>query len=126
MTQTTNQADLLAKYDRDGYLIFRDVLDADLVARASEHVGRLMREHPDVRPEDLGNTHLPTDRFWLELVSDPRLLAIAEMFIGPDIALFASHYICKPPRSNRPVLWHQDGAGWPLEPMNAVTLWLAV
>jgi phytanoyl-CoA hydroxylase len=126
MTQTTNPADLLAKYDRDGYLIFRDVLDADLVARASEHVGWLMREHPDVRPEDLGNTHLPTDRFWLDLVSDPRLLDIAELFIGPDIALFASHYISKQPFEGKPVLWHQDGAFWPLEPMEVVTLWLAV
>lgn len=126
MTQTANAADLLARYDRDGYLIFRDVVDADLVARAGEHVARLMREHPDVRPEDLGNTHLPTDRFWLELVSDPRLLAVAELFIGPDIALFASHYIAKQPFSGKPVLWHQDGAFWPLEPMEVVTLWLAV
>ena len=42
---------------------------------------------------------------------------------GPDIALFASHYISEP---GQPVLWHQDGAYWPLEPMNVVTLWLAV
>jgi ectoine hydroxylase-related dioxygenase (phytanoyl-CoA dioxygenase family) len=49
-----------------------------------------------------------------------------EQFIGPNIALFASHYINKPPFSGRPVLWHQDGSYWPLEPMDVVTLWLAV
>jgi ectoine hydroxylase-related dioxygenase (phytanoyl-CoA dioxygenase family) len=62
----------------------------------------------------------------VRLVSDERLLDIAEQFVGPDIALFASHYICKPAGSGRPVLWHQDGAHWPLEPMEVVTLWLAI
>src|SRR5262249_37324051 len=44
----------------------------------------------------------------------------------PDIALFASAYLCKPPRDGQPVLWHQDGSYWPLDPMEVVTLWLAV
>ncbi|MBA2296283.1 MAG: phytanoyl-CoA dioxygenase family protein, partial [Actinobacteria bacterium] len=38
----------------------------------------------------------------------------------------ATHYLCKPPRTGRPVLWHQDGAFWPLEPMEVTTLWLAI
>ena len=66
------------------------------------------------------------DPFWVRLVSDERLLDIAEIFVGPDIALFASHYICKPPSDGHAVLWHQDGSYWPLEPMEVVTLWLAV
>jgi hypothetical protein len=65
------------------------------------------------------------DPFWVRLISDPRLLDIAEVFIGPDIALFASHYIAKPPYDGQAVLWHQDGSFWPLEPMQVVTLWLA-
>ena len=48
------------------------------------------------------------------------------MFVGPNIALFASHYLCKPAVRGPPVLWHQDGSYWPLEPMEVVTLWLAV
>jgi ectoine hydroxylase-related dioxygenase (phytanoyl-CoA dioxygenase family) len=59
-------------------------------------------------------------------VGDERLLDIAQQFIGPDIALFASHYISKPPYDGQAVLWHQDGNYWPLEPMEVVTLWLAV
>jgi phytanoyl-CoA hydroxylase len=51
---------------------------------------------------------------------------IAAEFVGPDVALFATHYICKPPRDGQAVLWHQDGSYWPLEPMEVVTLWLAV
>ena len=66
------------------------------------------------------------DPFWIRLISDSRLLDIAELFVGPNIALFASHYLSKPPVEGLPVLWHQDGSYWPLEPMQVVTLWLAV
>ncbi|MFM7321155.1 MAG: phytanoyl-CoA dioxygenase family protein [Armatimonadota bacterium] len=112
--------------DRDGYVIFRNVLDADLVAEASAHVDWLAARHPDLRPENYHHRLMRTDPFWLRLVSDPRLLDIAQQYIGPDIALFASHYICKPAGDGLPVLWHQDGAYWPLAPMDVVTLWLAV
>jgi ectoine hydroxylase-related dioxygenase (phytanoyl-CoA dioxygenase family) len=113
-------------FDRDGYVIFRDVIDADLIAEASDHVAWLERQHPEVRPEQLGHIYLRDDPFWVRLISDDRLVDIAARFIGDDVALFASHYISKPPYTGQPVLWHQDSAFWPLEPMEVVTLWLAV
>ncbi len=114
------------QFERDGYVVFRNVLDAELIQEASQHVEWLQKKHPDLRPEHLGHTLVRHDPFWLRLVSDDRLLDIAEQFIGPNIALFASHYISKPPGDGMPVLWHQDGSYWPLEPMEVVTLWLAV
>ncbi len=114
------------RFARDGYVVLRDVLDPDLVAEADAHVDWLLERHPDLRGEQLGHELAIGDPFWLRLVSDDRLLDIAEQFIGPDIALFATHYICKPPHTGQPVLWHQDGAFWPLEPMEVVTLWLAI
>lgn len=114
------------QFDREGYAIFNDVLDADLIQEASDHVEWLMAKNPGLRPEQLHHGLVRDDPFWVRLVSDDRLLDIAEQFIGPNIALFASHYICKMPFSGQPVLWHQDGSYWPLEPMEVVTLWLAV
>jgi phytanoyl-CoA hydroxylase len=120
------KAEWRQQYEEQGYLVVPHVLDAALIQAASDHVEWLQRKHPELRPERLGHTLLPDDPFWLRLVSDDRLLDIAELFIGPNIALFASHYICKPGTDGLPVLWHQDGAYWPLEPMEVVTLWLAV
>ena len=114
------------QYEREGYALFPGALDADLISEASDHVSWLQAKHPHLRPEQLGHTLMTHDAFWVRLVSDPRLLDIAEQFIGPNIALFASHYISKPPFDGQPVLWHQDGSYWPLEPMEVVTLWLAV
>jgi ectoine hydroxylase-related dioxygenase (phytanoyl-CoA dioxygenase family) len=129
-------SDLKSAYDTDGYVIIRNAieegLDArfarhapDLAAEAVEHCKWLIARHPELRPEDLGHSLVPDDPFWVRLVSDDRLLDIAEAFIGPNIALFASHYIVKPPRTGKPVLWHQDGSYWPLDPMEVITIWLA-
>jgi Phytanoyl-CoA dioxygenase (PhyH) len=124
MDQTRTQPK--AQFDQDGYAIFRQVIDPELVAEASRHIDWLQQQHPDLRPEQLGHTLVAQDPFWVRLISDERLLDVAQQFIGPNIALFASHYISKPPFDGQPVLWHQDGSYWPLEPMEVVTLWLAV
>jgi ectoine hydroxylase-related dioxygenase (phytanoyl-CoA dioxygenase family) len=116
---------IVEQFDRDGYVIVRDVLDDGLIGEMREHVEWLNRTYPG-RVETEDHNRVRFDAFWLRVVSDPRLLDIAEAFIGPDIALFASSYFTKQPYTGVPVLWHQDGVFWPLEPMEVVTVWLAV
>ena len=113
------------RYDEQGYVIVRDAIDADLARETAEHVHWLAKRNPDVRPEKFGHDMLVADPFMHRLVGDDRLLDIVEQFIGPNIALFAAHYIAKPPRTGQKVLWHQDGTYWPLEPMEVTTIWLA-
>jgi hypothetical protein len=88
--------DAIEQYERDGYAIFRNVIDADLVAEADQHVRWLGAKYPDLRPEHYHHPLMRDDAFWVRLVSDERLLDIAQFFLGPDIACFTSHYICKP------------------------------
>jgi len=101
-----------AEYAEQGFSIIRNVVPSDLLAEVRTHVDWLIRKYPDLRPE--------------RLVSDTRLVDIAEFFLGPDVACFTAHYICKPAFTGQPVLWHQDGAYWTLSPMEALTVWLAV
>src|SRR3712207_3858726 len=92
MVALTDKRELLqgkAQYDRDGYAIFKNVLDEDLIPEAKNHVQWLMQKHPELRPEHLGHTLVNQDPFWVRLISDHRLLDVAELFIGPNIALFA-------------------------------------
>ena len=116
------QKQLRKQYQEDGYLIFKKVLDVNLLQETSNHVDWLMEKNPDLRPENLGHFLMSDDPFWVRLVGDGRLLDIAEIFVGENIALFASHYISKPSSDGRPVLWHQDGSYWPLEPMEVPTV----
>jgi ectoine hydroxylase-related dioxygenase (phytanoyl-CoA dioxygenase family) len=127
MTRATERRSLaVEQFERDGYVLFPDVLDAELIAEASRHVEWLAEKNPGLRSEQFHHHLMLNDPFWVRLIRDDRLLDIAEQFIGPNIALFASHYISKPPHDGQAVLWHQDGSYWPLEPMEVVTLWLAV
>ncbi len=114
------------RYERDGYVLYPRVLDEDLVQEARRHVEWLIARHPGTPWERLDLQLARDDPFWRRVTGDDRLLDIAEQFIGPDIALFATGYICKPPFEGQQVLWHQDGSYWPLDPMEVVTLWVAI
>ncbi len=115
-----------AEYEEQGFSIIRGVVPPELLDEVRAHVDWLTRKYPDLRPEHFHHPLIRNDAFWARLVSDPRLVDIGEFFLGPDLACFTAHYICKPPYDGHPVLWHQDGAYWALEPMEALTVWLAV
>ena len=117
--------DLQIDYDRKGYTIARKAIDTNLATEMVDHINWLGKKHPDTRPEGYHHNMLVNDPFMHRLVGDDRLLDIAEQFIGPNIALFAAHYIAKSPGTGRAVQWHQDGSYWPLEPMEVTTLWVA-
>ena len=117
---------ILSTYEEEGYVIVPNVLDEDLCAEARDHVDWLLEKNPELRPEQLGHFLATKDAFWIRLVSDDRLLDVAELFLGPDLGLFATHYIAKRPGDGKAVPWHQDGSYWPLEPMQVVTFWLAL
>lgn len=117
--------DLRKEYDQNGYTIAHNAIDPDLAEETAQHVQWLIEKHPGVRPERLHHNLLAHDPFMHRLVGDERLLDIAEQFLGPNIALFAAHYIAKRPSDGQAVQWHQDGSYWPLEPMEVTTLWVA-
>jgi len=78
-------------------------------------------------PEHMDSPHFFSPKLFDWLLHDD-VLDLVEPLIGPDIALFASHFICKPPAVGKRVPWHEDSAIWKgrLEPMKVVTVWLAV
>ncbi|MDE2856071.1 MAG: phytanoyl-CoA dioxygenase family protein [Chloroflexota bacterium] len=117
--------DLRKEYDEKGYVIVREAIDAGLARETAAHVHWLAERNPDIRPEKFGHNMLVSDPFMHRLVSDERLVDIVEQFLGSNIAMWAAHYIAKPPRHGQKVLWHQDGSYWPLEPMEVTTIWLA-
>ena len=59
---------------------------------------------------------------------DDAILGLVEPILGPDLALFSTHFICKPKGNGRRVPWHEDSAYWKgqIEPMEVATVWLAL
>ncbi len=117
---------ILDQYETQGYAIIRNVIDQDLLLEADAHVRWLANKYPELRPEHYHHPLMRDDAFWVRIVTDPRLLDIAELLLGSNLACFTAHYICKPPHNGHPVFWHQDGAYWKLTPMDALTVWLAI
>ena len=63
-----------------------------------------------------------------EWALDESVLGLVEPILGPDLALFSTHFICKPKGNGKRVPWHEDSAYWKsqINPMEVVTVWLAL
>src|SRR5437868_3326892 len=117
------------QFGRDGYWICRRPLFPEPKFRAlKETFERILAQRPEgKKPEDLDVPHYAYPELFQWLFAD-EVLDTVEQFVGPDIALWSSHFISKPPGKGRAVPWHEDSAYWKgmLEPQEVVTVWLAI
>jgi len=116
-------------YRREGYLLHRQPVfpQAKFDALRRHFEDKLNRLPPGYRPEAMDVPHF-TDLKLFDFLFSDEVLDLVEPIIGPNIALFSSHFICKPKGNGRKVPWHEDSAYWKgmLEPMEVVTVWLAI
>ena len=116
-------------YRREGYLLFGEpVLAQAKFDRLKNHFeAKLAALPPGERPENMDVPHF-TDPALFEWLFADEVLDMVEPLIGPDIALFSSHFICKPKGNGKRVPWHEDSSYWKgmIEPMEVVTVWLAI
>jgi ectoine hydroxylase-related dioxygenase (phytanoyl-CoA dioxygenase family) len=78
--------------------------------------------------DELDTPHFRDERLLEFLLSD-EILDLVETLIGPNIALWSSHFICKDPYVGRATPWHEDSAFWKGRLSNydqVVTVWLAI
>ena len=62
-----------------------------------------------------------------DLARHPAALSAATQLLNyPKLRLFATRILCKLPGENLEIPWHQDSAYWPLWPMKAVSVWVAL
>ena len=63
---------------------------------------------------------------WLDaVVRNETILEAVSRLLGPDLLLWNSGFVIKPPGSGYFASWHQDLLYWGLDPQEAVTAWLA-
>lgn len=119
----------VSAYHREGYLIYPEAIfpEAKFQKLKAHFEQKLAELPPDVRPESMDVPHF-ADTALFEWLFAPEVLDLVEPITGPDIALFSSHFICKPKGDGRRVPWHEDSAYWKgqVDPMEIVTVWLAI
>jgi hypothetical protein len=122
-------ADDVTRFRDEGFLIFRQpVLSPARFESLKTTFEEILKALPEEeRPEAMDVPHFMHPNL-LEWALDPLILALVEPITGPDIALFSTHFICKPKGNGKRVPWHEDSAYWKgqVEPMEIVTVWLAL
>lgn len=117
------------KYRREGWVkIDRPIFSPDKFQRLKDHFEKKLAALPaGERPEGMDVPHF-TDLALFEWLLAPEVLDLVEPLLGPDIALFSSHFICKPKGNGKRVPWHEDSAYWRgmIYPAEVVTVWLAI
>lgn len=124
-----NQDDV-QKYFREGYLMYeRPVLRQAQFEGLKDRFELLLYQQTKAgrRPEAIDTPHFGDHKLFEWLFSDS-VLDLVEPLIGPDIALFSSHFIAKPAGNGKRVPWHEDSFYWKdlLDPMHVCTVWLAI
>jgi len=108
-------------FDRDGYVVLRDRIPADLLARLQEASARWIDASYDGAADRLyadrpsgrvlwrvDYIHDKGDAVSLELLGSPAVLGIAESLAGPDFVPTYESLVVKMPGDGAPVPWHQD------------------
>jgi len=122
-------AEEVSRFREQGYLIYgHDVLPPTKFQALQRHFEELLAALPEgVRPEEMDVPHF-SDPALFEWLFDDAVLDLVEPILGPDIALFSSHFLCKPAGHGKRVPWHEDSYYWKhmLDPIDVVTIWLAI
>lgn len=122
-------APALAHYHREGYTIFNQPVLAPekFAALKATFEGILADLPPNERPEAMDVPHFMHPEL-LQWAFDHSILDLVAPIVGSDIALFSTHFICKPKGNGKRVPWHEDSAYWKgkITPMRVCTVWLAI
>lgn len=119
----------IARFRRDGYLLpgiqlfGAERLDT-LEAIFDEHLA----DKGDKLSDELDTPHF-RDRRLLDYLLSDEVLDLVQPLVGPDIALWTSHFISKDPFTGRSTPWHEDSAFWDGRLSaydHIVTVWLAL
>ncbi len=134
--------DLKSAYDRDGYVIVRQLLAPGEFAELNRNLDRYIAEVvPGLAPEDAfyeGDKaqpeslrqlyfHRTSDLFFEAFRQHPRWTALAEALVGEPVgAAKQIEWFNKPPGSPKGTPPHQDNFYFKLQPCNVLTMWMAL
>jgi phytanoyl-CoA hydroxylase len=131
---------LKAQYDRDGYVIVRQLLPlaefTDLQQNLDRYIRQIVPGLPDSdafydvdrsRPETLRQLHrMDQDPYFARYVHHPKWVSLAEALVGEPVTVMPPEWFNKPPRSTQGTPPHQDNYYSCWVPCNVLTIWMAM
>jgi ectoine hydroxylase-related dioxygenase (phytanoyl-CoA dioxygenase family) len=125
-------------YSRDGCVTPAWRVPDALLATLREAVDLVIAANPDHRPEQIVCPHIvggaddslardeALTEVFLDLCRHPDIVAMVSDVIGEDVILWGSQLFCKPAGDGMAIPWHQDGHYWPIRPLAACSVWIAI
>lgn len=119
-------AEQAAHYREKGYLIYdQPVFDSATFDRLFQLFEENLARYGF---DDLDVIHFRDARL-LDIVLSDAVLDLVEPVVGPNIGLWSTHFIAKPPKVGKATPWHEDSAYWDgrVSTMEGIcTVWLAL
>lgn len=116
-------------YRENGYFLYKKPVFSSEKFSALNHIFEdQLAQKGNKLSDELDTPHFREAKLLDFLLSD-EVLDLVEPIVGPDIALWSSHFICKDPYVGRATPWHEDSAYWKgrlSSYENIVTVWLAI
>ncbi|HEY7042275.1 MAG TPA: phytanoyl-CoA dioxygenase family protein [Nocardioidaceae bacterium] len=113
----------------NGYLLpGRQMFSEEKLGRLEAIFNDHLADKGDKLSDELDTPHYRDERL-LEFLLSEEVLDTVEPLIGPNIALWSSHFISKDPFTGRATPWHEDSAYWNgrfSRYDGIVTVWLAL
>jgi ectoine hydroxylase-related dioxygenase (phytanoyl-CoA dioxygenase family) len=121
--------DEVAAFRQNGYLLYHEQLfSPEKFERLSKIFAEHLADKGDKLSDELDTPHFRDARLLDFLLAD-EVLDLVEPLVGPNIALWSSHFISKDPYAGRATPWHEDSAYWEgrLSAYDRiVTIWLSL
>lgn len=126
LSQTELQA-----YRQDGLTVPRVRLSGPELEAVQQLTCALATENPGLLEKPFISPHVSQNartnhQAWFELARTPYILDMIEQIIGSDIILFNTVLFYKAAGGTPVTPFHQDGPAFPIRPMEAALVWLAV
>lgn len=134
-----HSANLQTQFQRDGFVVIRQLLPPDELAQLRENLDRYIRDVvprlPDKdafyddrsRPETLKQLQrMGHDPYFEQYGKHPRWVAAAEALLGEPAIAEQPEWFNKPPATNHVTPPHQDNYYFCLTPSSVCTIWLAL
>lgn len=142
---TTNLTeDEWAAYNEEGYVSLGVVYSEEEIDRLCERIddimlgrityeGMYMERCPSAGPDEDDKTlmyrkvqDLERDPLYRAYMQHPLFRTITRDLLGEDVSVFRAMFFNKPAKGGVPLVWHQDGRSWHVEPYPVMTIYTAL
>nr|WP_237668220.1 phytanoyl-CoA dioxygenase family protein [Vibrio sp. V36_P2S2PM302] len=117
---------IITEYAENGFVVVKNAIPNGDIEKLVKEYFIILDQNDNLKEDEVSSHILQSSSVWRQFIGRKDILDIVEVFLGKNIAHFYSRFFVKKPREGREVPWHQDGAYYPLRPVELCTVWVGM